>query len=79
MQGYRTKVASFGTQLSTAGWLLFGPMTWINSVLSAALMWFAMPVHEESFPSLQSILLGLPLMFILNDLALYWGHRVGMS
>jgi len=80
----RETVAPFGVQLRTSAWHLLGPNGMINGIICAlcAPMIICSPDEESScndwtsWPGWGQWACGMTAMVIVNDAALYWGHRI---
>jgi len=72
----RGRVASFRLQLWTSGLHLMGPAGIVNACLSALLAPQLVPQRGCADLGLMEVVCGVALMVVVNDFALYWGHRV---
>jgi len=71
----RSKI-TFGEQVRGAAVQICGPMAMVGASLSALAMPRLLPAPTERWPEWYAVAIGLLVMELVGDFALYWGHRV---
>lgn len=75
VEAIRAAVAPLAVQFKTAAWHMAGPNGLLNGLASALILPLVIPNPTTAWPSWWEFVVGMIAMVILNDFALYWGHR----
>lgn len=75
LQQIRAKIP-FTRQLREASWTILGVPMWINTLIASLLFPFIMSQPARVLPTLWELCCTFPVLYLLGDFFLYWGHRV---